>query len=362
MGSDREKFFMRQAIELSWNARLVSPPNPWVGCLLVKGNHIIGKGYTSKYGSNHAEVNALLDAGNQTQGATAYVTLEPCSHWGKTPPCTEALIQAGIAKVVIGTLDPDLKVSGQGAAKLQSAGIEVVVGVLENEVKACLAPYLYHRLRNLPYTVLKAALSLDGKIAAQDGSSKWISSESARDDVQKLRGESQAILIGAGTALADSPRLTVRTGDHALKPLRVLVDFSGRVPAIGPLFDTTLAPTLVFTQSHSPEMRKKEWLQAGAEVIVLNTNDKKEALKELLTSLAKRGVVQLLVEGGAAMYQWFLEAACVNELILYYGNCIIGHQGKELFSAFRAGNVSNAPRFTLRSVESFGDTVKVVYN
>ncbi len=361
MDNNRDESFMRQAIELSWNARLLSPPNPWVGCLLVKDNHIIGRGHTSKYGSNHAEVNALLDAGGQTQDAAAYVTLEPCSHWGKTPPCTEALIQAGIAKVVIGILDPDPRVSGQGIAKLQSAGIDVIVGVLENEVKQCLAPYLYHRTNKLPYVILKAALSLDGKIAAQDGSSKWISSEAARNDVQKLRAESQAILIGAGTALADSPRLTVRAGDLALKPLRVLIDLSGRVPAAGPLFDATLAPTLVVTLNSVSEAKKSEWQQSGVEVLVLNAADKREVIKQLLMELAKRGIIQVLVEGGAAIYQYFFEAGFFNEIILYYGNCIIGHEGKELLSSFQAENMSNAPRFRLQSVESFGDTVKVVY-
>ena len=250
---------MQQALALANQARWHAPPNPWVGCVIVNNKTVIGKGFTQPPGQAHAEVCALREAQEKAQGATLYVTLEPCSHTGRTPPCTQAIIQAGIKKVVIAQMDPDQRVSGKGIIQLQEAGIEVYQGLCQEQAEISLTPYLYQRRTQLPYTLLKAAVSLDGRLAAVDGTSQWISSPEAREAAHLQRAASQAIVIGAKTALNDQPRLTVRhpTVHPRLAPLRVLLDAKGRVPTEGPLFDQTLAPTLVIPPNNPLESNEK---------------------------------------------------------------------------------------------------------
>ena len=221
-GSDEE--LMATAGDLAEHARFATPPNPWVGCVIVRDGEIVGRGATEAYpGGLHAEAAALLDAGYRARGATAYVTLEPCNHHGSTPPCTEALIDAGVARTVIALEDPDPRVRGTGIARLRAAGIEVVEGVGTDVVARSLAPYLHQRATGRAFALLKTAMSLDGRTAAADGSSQWITGVEARADVQRLRAESQAIVVGPGTARADLPRLTVRGLDDVIvrQPLRV---------------------------------------------------------------------------------------------------------------------------------------------
>ncbi|MGH8918888.1 MAG: bifunctional diaminohydroxyphosphoribosylaminopyrimidine deaminase/5-amino-6-(5-phosphoribosylamino)uracil reductase RibD [Actinomycetes bacterium] len=218
-----DETWMAEALAVSLEARTRTAPNPWVGCALVPaGDDPVVLGATEPPGGAHAEVVALRLAGESARGATAYVTLEPCCHHGRTPPCTEALIQAGVTRVVIGTLDPDPLVAGKGAARLRAAGAEVTVGVGAAEVEVVLAPYLTHRRTGRPYVVLKLAATLDGRIAAPDGSSRWITGPEARADVHRLRAESGAIVVGAGTVRADDPALTVRDADGR-DPLRLVL-------------------------------------------------------------------------------------------------------------------------------------------
>ncbi len=351
---EQQLFFMRWAIELAEKGRCTAPPNPWVGCVIVKKGAIIAEGFHEAAGKAHAETVALEKAGALAQGATAYVTLEPCSHHGKTPPCVDAIIRAGIKKVVIPILDPDPRVAGKGIQALKNAGIEVIVGVGEKEATSSLAPYLFQRKHNRPWCVLKTAMSLDGRTAATDGSSMWITGEEAREDVQLLRAKSQAVLIGAQTALIDKPKLTVRSYDLPRPPLRVVLDRRGTVPPEGPLADITLAPTLLFTTS---ETHKQVWEKCGAEVIL----QKEPSLHAVLDELGKRGIIQLLIEGGSQIHTAFLKENLVNQLVVYIGNCLLGDQGKPFLTNFLVPNIKDAPRLTLERASRFENDLRLDY-
>jgi diaminohydroxyphosphoribosylaminopyrimidine deaminase/5-amino-6-(5-phosphoribosylamino)uracil reductase len=263
---------LRRALELGSLGRRRTAPNPWVGCVLVDGDDtVVGEGTTEPPGSRHAEIVALAAAGDRARGGTAYVTLEPCAHHGRTPPCTDALVASGVARVVVGITDPDPNVAGRGLEDLRARGIDAVVApdTVGAEVRRSLAPYLHHRRTGRAFCVLKTATSLDGRTAAADGTSQWITGPEARADAHELRADSQAIVVGAGTALADRPALTVReAGPPPLErpPLRVLLDARGRVPAAGPLFEVARAPTLVVTTERAPSAAVDAWRAAGAKV------------------------------------------------------------------------------------------------
>ena len=278
---------MRLAVTTANNARLRSRPNPWVGAVVVSPSGEVFTGSTLEPGNAHAEVVALSAAGKNAVGATLYSTLEPCSHTGRTGPCTRAIIEAGVKRVVVGTLDPDSKVSGKGVQQLRNAGLIVDVGVLEHEVRAQLAPYLHHRSTGRPFVVLKMASTIDGRIAAADGSSKWITGETARKRVHQLRAESDAIVVGAGTVRADNPSLTVRDV-HGPSPRRIVLG--------------SISP-----QAHvHPCM---EWTGS---------------LTDLLDTLGKDGVVQLLVEGGARVAASFHRERLINQYVLHIAPVIAG--------------------------------------
>ncbi|MCC5831612.1 MAG: bifunctional diaminohydroxyphosphoribosylaminopyrimidine deaminase/5-amino-6-(5-phosphoribosylamino)uracil reductase RibD [Chlamydiales bacterium] len=340
---------MRWAIRLGEKGRITAPPNPWVGCVLVKEGEILGEGYHLAPGHPHAEAIALEKAGALAKGCTAYVSLEPCVHRGRTPPCAHALINAGVKKVVIPFEDPDPRVSGRGVKALERAGVEVVMGIAKEEAERSLRPYLHQRCRRIPFCVLKAAMSIDGRTAAEDGTSKWITSEEARCDVHLLRAQSQAILVGSETARLDRPRLTVR-GFEVEQPLRVLIDSKGRVPPEGPLFDPTLAPTLVFTEN-------RRWEKEGIEVIELP----KITLNAILEELGRREVVQLLVEGGSALHARFLKERLADLFCLYIGNCLLGPQGRPLIPDLPVSTIEEAPRWALEAVHRFGDSLRLDY-
>ncbi|MGH9026374.1 MAG: bifunctional diaminohydroxyphosphoribosylaminopyrimidine deaminase/5-amino-6-(5-phosphoribosylamino)uracil reductase RibD, partial [Acidimicrobiia bacterium] len=243
-GADRD--FVELAVALGERGRRTAPPNPWVGCVIVDGGEVVGAGFHHRPGAAHAEVAALRAAGGRSRGSTAFVTLEPCAHHGRTPPCAEALVAAGVARVVVAVRDPDPRVSGRGIRALEEAGVAVDVGPGADAAARSLRSYLHHRRTGRAFALVKVATSLDGRTAAADGSSQWITGPEARADGHRLRAESQAVIVGAGTALADRPALTARDVTPAVErqPLRVLLDARGRVPAEGPMFDVTRAPTL----------------------------------------------------------------------------------------------------------------------
>ena len=278
---------MRLAVDTACTARLRSRPNPWVGAVVVAQNGEVFTGATLEPGNAHAEIVALNAAAHHASGSTLFSTLEPCNHTGRTGPCTQAIIDAGVSRVVVGTLDPDSKVSGSGVQQLRDAGLTVDVGVLEQEVKQQLAAYLHHRATGRPFVVLKMASTIDGRIAATDGSSKWITGETARKRVHQLRAESDAIVVGAGTVRADDPSLTVRDADGP-SPRRIVL---GTIDASAKVHPCT------------------QWTGT---------------LPDLLDTLGKEGVVQLLVEGGARVAASFHRERLINQYIMHIAPVIAG--------------------------------------
>jgi diaminohydroxyphosphoribosylaminopyrimidine deaminase/5-amino-6-(5-phosphoribosylamino)uracil reductase len=357
---------MARAVALGERGRLTAPPNPWVGCVLVRDGDVVGEGFHRARGEPHAEAHALREAGERARGATAYVTLEPCSHHGRTPPCADALIAAGVARVVVAVVDPDARVAGRGLARLREAGIAVEVGLGADAAGASLAPYLHQRRTGLAYCVLKAAASLDGRTAAADGSSRWITGPAARADAHALRAASQAVIVGAGTALADLPNLTVRDtlfGPPERQPLRVLLDARGRVPARGPLFDPRLAPTLVITTDQAPSDSVAAWRGAGADVAVVPpaAAGRGVDLAAALELLAGRDVLQALVEGGAAVHASLLTAGLAERLILYVGGCLLGERGRALVAWPGPSSIADAPRWRMIDARALDGDARLEY-
>lgn len=361
----RDDLAMGRALDVAATARRHAPPWPWVGCVLVRGGEIVGAGATGAYRAGpHAEVAALAAAGDAARGATAYVTLEPCDHHGNTPPCTEALLAAGVARVVVAIGDPDPLVSGKGFARLRAAGVDVIDGVCAPEATEQLAPYLRHRRTGRPFVVAKIATSLDGGVAAADGSSRWITSAVARADSHGLRADSQAILVGSGTAIVDQPALTVRdaTPMPSRQPTRVLLDARGRVPATGPLFDAELAPTLVVTTEQAPAAARDAWLAAGAKVEVVDPGVAGGVdLDTVLALLGREGVLQVLVEGGGRLLGSVLEGGHAQRLVVYVAPLVLGARGKPGYVMPGADTIDAARRFNLLTVRQLGPDVRLDY-
>lgn len=354
---------MARAVELARSVRRHTAPNPWVGAVVAHGDDVVGEGATSPPGGPHAEIHALRAAGAHARGATLYTTLEPCSHHGRTPPCADAVRDAGLARVVVALEDPDPNVAGQGVALLRDAGITVDVGVGGGDARRSLAAYLHHRRTGRAYALLKTATSIDGRVAAADGTSRWITGPDARRDAHELRADSQAVLVGSGTALADGPALTVRDVDDPprVAPLRVLLDARGRVPAEGPLFDPALAPTLVVTTDAAPPAALDAWRGSGAKVETVDrtrTGDGVD-LAATLTLLGGLGVLQVLVEGGPAVHAAFVDAQLADALVAYVAPVVIGERGRAAFALPGAPTIGDATRWQLTAVSRVGTDARL---
>ncbi|HBT95057.1 MAG TPA: bifunctional diaminohydroxyphosphoribosylaminopyrimidine deaminase/5-amino-6-(5-phosphoribosylamino)uracil reductase RibD, partial [Coriobacteriia bacterium] len=296
-----DSLYMKRAVELARKGSGWVNPNPQVGAVIVRDDRVIGEGYHERFGELHAERNALLSCTEPAAGATMYVTLEPCCHTGKTPPCTDAILEAGIAKVVAGSNDPNPSVAGKGFGRLREAGIEVVTGFMQNECDA-LNRIFFHYIRNkTPYVLMKYAMTLDGKIATRTGESKWITGEAARADVQRLRGRYAAIMVGIGTVLADDPLLTCRL-EGERNPLRVVCDSRLAISLESQIVQTACeVPTLIATTTADSE-KIRQLGKLGCSVLTLPAADGHVDLKQLLCELATRGVDSVLVEGGATLH------------------------------------------------------------
>jgi diaminohydroxyphosphoribosylaminopyrimidine deaminase/5-amino-6-(5-phosphoribosylamino)uracil reductase len=319
-----DEAYIERAIALAERGRGLVSPNPMVGAVVVREGRVVGEGWHRGPGLPHAEALALQEAAELARGATLYTSLEPCDHHGRTPPCTDAVVQAGVARVVSAVRDPNPIVDGSGFAALERAGIEVRDGVLAEEAARQNKAFLKHVRTGLPFVVWKAAASLDGKVAARDGSSRWVTGEAARADVHRMRAWSDAIVVGAGTAITDDPSLTVREPGYAGRPpLRVLVDGRGSVPATGDLFDDA-APTLVATTELAPEARREEWGSAGAEVVAFDSEAGRVPLGELTSHLGKRDVQGVLLEGGPTLAGGAVEEGVVDEVVVYLAPKLIG--------------------------------------
>jgi diaminohydroxyphosphoribosylaminopyrimidine deaminase/5-amino-6-(5-phosphoribosylamino)uracil reductase len=352
--------WMRRALELAERGRGSVSPNPIVGAVVVRDERAVGEGFHRGPGTPHAEVVALSQAGELARGATLYTTLEPCAHFGRTPPCTQAIVDAGVARVVSALRDPHAIVDGRGFARLAEAGIDLSEGVSASEAARQLQAYTKHVTTGLPFLVLKMAATLDGKVAARDGSSRWITGSDARADVHRLRAACDAILVGSGTALADDPSLTVRdVPAGARSPLRVLVDSRGRVDASHRLFEGD-APTLVATTDRSPEGRRDAWRTAGAEVETFGAVDDGLSLHSLLEHLGKRDVQQLLLEGGPTLAWGAVEAGLVDRLVLYLAPKLLGGvDAPGVLSGTGFAPVARALNLDITSVDLLGADVRV---
>jgi diaminohydroxyphosphoribosylaminopyrimidine deaminase/5-amino-6-(5-phosphoribosylamino)uracil reductase len=361
-GEPDHEQYMRRALALAENGLGLASPNPMVGCVIVNGGRVVGEGWHEGPGTPHAEINALRAAGDLARGATMYLTLEPCSHHGRTPPCAPALVAAGVARVVAALRDPNPAVDGGGFEILRREGIEVTEGVLVEPARQLVAGFAKHVRTGLPFVTLKMGASLDGKVAAGDGSSRWITGEAAREDAHRLRAASDAILVGAGTAVADRPSLTVRLPEYrGRQPLRVLLDGRGTVRPAGALFGGG-APTLVVTTPSAPEDRRAAWEAAGAEVVVIGDgpDQARVPLGSLLELLGKRDVQSVLIEGGPTVAWEAVRTAWVDRFVLYLAPKLIGGVGAPgLLGGEGISTIDGALPIEIEDVARIGEDLKV---
>jgi len=376
MFSAFDERMMRRAIELAELGRYSTHPNPRVGCVITRGERVVGEGWHRKWGEAHAEVRALEAAAEAARGATAYVTLEPHSFQGRTPPCTDALIRAGVARVVCGALDPNPRVQGEGVRQLRAAGIEVRVGLLENEVRALNAGFERRMTTGWPRVTVKIAASLDGRVALADGSSRWITGEPARADVQRLRAQASAVLTGVQTVLADDPRLDVR--DATLErlerqPLRVVLDTRLRMPPSARMLSLP-GETLVFTagdpatpgqgmpgRAVAADAERIERLQrAGAEVVgVPAGEDGRPALDGVLVELGRRQCNDVLVEAGPTLAGAILRLGLAQELVVYLAPMLLGPQARAMAELPALERLDQASRYSIEDLQRVGADVKL---
>lgn len=324
MVSAEDSRWMAEALHLAQRGLYSVSPNPRVGCVLVRDGNLLGSGWHKRAGEPHAEVYALLDAGDAAHGATAYVTLEPCSHFGRTPPCADALIAAGVARVVVAMQDPNPQVAGSGIMRLREAGIEVECGLMEAAARELNAGFCARMTRGMPQVRIKVGMSLDGRTALENGASQWITGAEARLDVQHWRARSCAVLTGINTILADDAQLTVREIDVERQPLRVVLDSNLRMPLDARILQGGVLIYAALRDDHKIEKLQ----QAGAEVVLLPDTDGRVDLPAMLRDLASRGCNEILVEAGAVLNGALLGAELVDEMLLYIAPQLLGDRAR----------------------------------
>ncbi|QBG37755.1 bifunctional diaminohydroxyphosphoribosylaminopyrimidine deaminase/5-amino-6-(5-phosphoribosylamino)uracil reductase RibD [Litorilituus sediminis] len=365
---------MALAIELAKKGHYTTSPNPRVGCVLVNNNQIIGQGFHAKAGLAHAEVNALAEAKKHypelIQGATAYVTLEPCSHTGRTPPCAQKLIDAKVARVVSAMVDPNPKVSGRGLKMLSDQGIVAQSGLLAAEASLLNVGFIKRMTVKVPYVRCKLAASLDGKTAMQSGESKWITANEAREDVQRLRAQSCAVIAGADSVLFDNAKMNLRWSqlgylaktypeNKLRQPLRVIIDSQHRLTPSLELFKQESPILIVQTFAETHLENQQQWPHFVEHIQVKATYDNKVCLRELLAVLAKREINEVLIESGAKLAGAFIEQDLVDELILYQAGKLIGGDGKNLVEMPSIQSLSQAKQLKINDVRMLGRDIKI---
>ncbi len=359
--------FMARAIQLARYGRYTTAPNPRVGCLLVKAGTVVGEGFHYQAGGAHAERAALNEAGEQAKGATAYVTLEPCCHHGRTSPCSDALIDAGVTRVVIAMLDPNPKVSGQGLAQLQSSGIETESGLLQTEAELLNPGFIKRMTSSLPFVRCKLAMSLDGRTAMADGESKWITSDAARLDVQRLRARSSAIITGIETVLNDNPSMNVRlsadslqdvvTDQDIIQPLRVVMDSNLRTPPSAKLL--SLPGEVVITYANGNPTAITALQNAGATLCHLPGPSGQVEPKKVLRYLAEREINEVLIEAGPTLAGRFLSANLIDELVIYMAFHLMGDGGRSLFNLPGLEQMSQRINLEVSDMRRLGPDLRV---
>ncbi len=339
---EKDNQYMNHALDIAALAAGRTSPNPMVGCVIVKNDEIVGEGFHQKAGTPHAEVHALRAAGDNTRGATAYVTLEPCSHFGRTPPCADALIKAGIQRVVVAMVDPNPLVGGQGIARLRESGIKVDVGLKEAEAKKLNRGFLKAIQAGLPYLLYKSALTLDGKIATETGDSKWVTNEASRAYVHRLRNEFDVIMVGSQTAIQDNPALTCRISGGR-DPVRLIVDGELRIPLESSVFSPTSTAPCIIATSESASVEKLNLLKTFSNVEVWEyKNPRNVPLEKLLSDLVLRGWNSVLLEGGGGLAGALLQAQLIDELEFIYAPKLIGGRGPSPLSNLQIERMSEA--------------------
>lgn len=353
----QDRRYMARAVELAQRGLYTTDPNPRVGCVIIKDGVIVGEGWHARAGEPHAEVHALRAAGDNARGATVYVTLEPCCHYGRTPPCTDALIRAGVTRVVSAMQDPNPQVAGKGAAALMQAHIPVEMGLLQPLAEALNPGFISRMRRGRPFVRAKIAASLDGRTATARGESKWITGDAARADVQSFRARSSAVMTGIGTVLADDPALTVRAIPIERQPLRVVADSRLRLPKTAKI----LASPGALVVAADPNPDDTETLkQAGAEIICLPSPGGGVDLPALMQYLAAREVNEVLLEAGPTLCGAMLTQGLIDQLILYFAPCLLGDQARGMFHAPALKYLTDRIELKITEVQAIGADWRIV--
>jgi diaminohydroxyphosphoribosylaminopyrimidine deaminase/5-amino-6-(5-phosphoribosylamino)uracil reductase len=349
--------YMARALSLARRGLYTTTPNPRVGCVIVKGGRVVGEGWHERAGEAHAEIVALSRAGEAARGATVYVSLEPCAHYGRTPPCVEALLAARPAKVVAAMLDPNPAVAGRGLARLREAGVEVVSGVLENEARELNIGFVSRMSRGLPWIRLKIAAGLDGKTALRNGVSRWITGPAARRDGHRWRARSCAVMTGIGTLADDDPQLNVRDVDTPRQPLRIVVDSRLRIPPQARILEG--GGVLIATANEDRE--KIALIRArNADVVVLPNAEGKVDLRRLGEHLAAREMNEVLVEAGINLHSALLRAGMVDELLLYFAPMLLGDRGRGMLDLGEIAGMEQVLKLDVRETRAFGADLRIL--
>lgn len=348
---------MRLALALAKKGLYTSKPNPRVGCVIVKDDVIVGEGWHAQAGGPHAEIVALENAGAAARGAQLYVSLEPCNHTGRTGPCVAELMKAGIERIVVAAIDPNPKVAGKGIQSLQQSGVEVLSGVCESEARSLNPGFELRMLKGRPLVRVKVAATMDGRTAAMDGSSKWITSEEARRDVHHYRAQSCALVTGIGTVIEDDPRLNARVDEPVKQPLRVVLDGNSRLEPGAELFSVD-GPVLVVT---SAQPAADYSFDNRTECIQMVGNDGRVDLDQLLTLLAEKQVNEVMVEAGAGVAGAFIARDMVDEIIVYSSPDILSTSGRGMFVIRGIRNIENRVRLEIKNISRLGRDLKVTY-
>ena len=361
--------FIKKAISLAGKAKGKTSPNPLVGAVIVKNGQIISQAHHKKAGQPHAEINAINNSKKQIKGAALYINLEPCSHHGRTPPCTDAIIKSGIKEVCIGMVDPNPLVAGSGVKKLKAHGIKVITGILKDDCEKLNEAYIKFITKKMPFVILKTAATLDGRTATILGDSKWITNESSRRFVHKLRSEVDAILVGTGTATKDNPQLTARPGGKRVKnPVRVVLDRTLSISKnANVLKDTDAAKTILFTGKGYDKKKAAYITNKGVRIITAKEKDGRLDLKDVLKRLAKEDITSVLVEGGSELSSSFVKEGLADKMYLFFApKLLLDDNAKPIFTGKKfagksKGLIKDAISVKLKTVKRFGDDVMLEF-
>lgn len=364
MSSSDDQRYMERALRLAEQGEYSAKPNPCVGCVIVKNGEIVGEGWHERAGEPHAEVHALKQAAVNASGATAYVTLEPCSHHGKTPPCAEALIEAGVTRVVVAVQDPNPLVAGQGVEKLREAGVDVSLGLLEDQARALNKAFCHKMTTGKPYVMSKVAMSLDGRTAMASGESQWITGSAARQDVHRLRAQSDLILTGVGTVLADDPRLTARDGlaDCLVEQPRIVVlDSQLKIPLAAAILREGAHTTILTCSDHQQAIQALRNVGCNVEIVAADNNGQVD-LQAVHEWLVSQAINSVMIEAGALLNGACLQAGLVDELVVYMAPSALGSDARGAFSMPQVSTLSDRVQLNYVGMEQLGEDIKLTYD